>query len=48
MQYVAVASMKSVTGQNLGTDVNAWREMAKRDDPPVRSKTIASRLWNLF
>lgn len=48
MQYVAVASMKNVTGQNLGTDVNAWREMAKRDDPPVRTKTVASRLRDLF
>jgi HEAT repeat protein len=49
MQYVAVASLKSVTGQNLGTDVNAWREMAKRDDPPVRGKTsVAQRLRDLF
>ena len=47
MQYVAVASLKTVTGENLGTDVNAWREMAKRDDPPVH-KTVAARLRNLF
>lgn len=48
MQYVAVASLRNVTGQNLGSDVNAWREMAKRDDPPVRSKTVAQRLRGLF
>src|SRR5207244_3209345 len=33
MQYCAVASMRDVTGQDLGNDVNAWRELAKKDDP---------------
>jgi len=48
MQYVAVASLKGVTGKNLGTDVNAWRELAKQPDPPLREKSLASRLREMF
>jgi HEAT repeat protein len=48
MQYVAVASLKNVTGKNLGNDVNAWRELAKRPDPPLREKSLAARLREIF
>jgi hypothetical protein len=48
MQYCAVDSMRSVTGQDLGNDVKAWRELAKRDDPPLHSKGIAQRVRELF
>lgn len=40
MQFVAVASMKNVTGKDLGNDVNAWRRLAKEPDPPLRKKSI--------
>lgn len=48
MQYVAVASMKSVTGKDLGNDVNAWRQLAKQPDPPLRQKSMAARLRQMF
>ena len=48
MQFVAVASLKTVTGKNLGSDVNAWRELAKQPDPPVHQESIASKVRNIF
>jgi HEAT repeat protein len=48
LQYCAVASLKQVTGKNLGNDVNAWRQLAQQPDPPVHTKTLASRLWQVF
>ncbi len=48
MQFVAVASMRNVTGQSLGNDVSKWRELAKRDDPPLRTESVAEKLRNLF
>jgi HEAT repeat protein len=48
MQYVAVASMKNVTGKDLGNDVNAWRQLAKQPDPPLREKSMAARLRQMF
>jgi len=49
MQFVAVTSLKDVTGKNLGSDVNAWRELAKQPDPPLRDRTsLASRLREMF
>ena len=48
MQFVAVASLKTVTGKDLGSDVNAWRQFAKQPDPPVQEKSIASKVRNIF
>ena len=48
VQYCAVASLKEVTGKNLGNDVKAWQELAKQPDPPVRTKALASRPWQIF
>lgn len=48
LQYRAVASLRSVTGQNLGNDVNAWRQLAQQPDPPLRSKSMAQRLRDMF
>jgi HEAT repeat protein len=48
MQFVAVASMKNVTGKDLGNDVNAWRQLAKQPDPPVRERSWAGRLKQIF
>lgn len=48
MQFVAVASMKNVTGKDLGNDVNAWRQLAKQPNPPLREETLAGRLRQVF
>jgi HEAT repeats len=48
MQHCAVASLKKVTGKNLGNDVSAWRELAQRPDPPIHTQSLASRLWQIF
>lgn len=48
MQYCAVASLKKVTGKDLGNDVSAWRQLAQQPDPPVHATTVASRLKQIF
>jgi hypothetical protein len=48
LQYLAVNSLKKVTGKNLGNDVNAWRQLAKLPDPPLREKTLAERVRQVF
>jgi hypothetical protein len=48
MQYVAVASLKNVTGKDLGNDVNAWRQLAKQPDPPLREKSLAEKMRQVF
>ncbi|MCC7086204.1 MAG: HEAT repeat domain-containing protein [Pirellulales bacterium] len=48
MQYVAVASMKSVTGKDLGNNVDDWRQLAKQPDPPLREKSLAAKLRQWF
>ncbi len=48
MQYVAVASLKNVTGKDLGNDVNAWRQLAKQPDPPLREKSLAEKIRQVF
>ena len=34
MQYVAVQSLREVTGEDLGNDVSRWREYVQREAPP--------------
>jgi hypothetical protein len=48
MQFCAVASLKQVTGKDLGNDVGAWRQLAQQPDPPVHATSVASRLKQLF
>jgi HEAT repeat protein len=48
MQYVAMNSMKTVTGKDLGNDVNEYRRMAREPDPPLREKSMAERLRQMF
>ena len=48
MQYVAVAGLKNVTGKDLGNDVNAWRQLAKQPDPPLREMTLAEKLRQVY
>jgi HEAT repeat protein len=45
MQYAGVQSMKSVTGQDYGPDVQAWRAVAAGETPPpVETPSVAERL----
>jgi HEAT repeat protein len=45
LQYVGVQSMKSITGQDYGPDVQAWRTVAAGDTPPQpRTPSLAERL----
>jgi len=50
MQYMAVQSLKKVTGANLGNDVNAWRQFVKTGRPPTTKNptNVAERLRNLY
>jgi len=50
MQYRAVVSLRQVTGQDLGNDVNKWREYAKNNHlHPLQSDvSLAERFWRLF
>jgi hypothetical protein len=45
MQYIAVQSMKSVTGKDYGPNVEAWRQVAAGGTPPPeRVPSIAERV----
>jgi HEAT repeat protein len=45
LQYVGVQSMKSITGEDYGPDVQAWRAVAAGGTPPSpQTPSIAERL----
>ena len=45
LQYVGVQSMKSITGEDYGPDVEAWRQVAAGETPPpAKRPTVAERL----
>jgi HEAT repeat protein len=46
LQYVGVQSMKSITGEDYGPDVQAWRQMALGGNPPAYVPSLAERLRN--
>jgi HEAT repeat protein len=48
LQYCAVASLKQVTGKDLGNNVNEWRRLAQLPEPPMRPKTVAERMRQVF
>ena len=49
MQYRAVASLHEVTGEDLGNDVNQWRQYVKGETPtPGPPVSLAERLGRLF
>ena len=50
MQYRAVTSLRQVTGQDLGNDVNKWREYAKANNlhPAKPEPSLAERIWHPF
>jgi HEAT repeat protein len=44
LQYVGVQSMKSITGEDYGPDVQAWRQVAAGGTPPpARAPSLAER-----
>lgn len=48
MQFVGVQSMKSITGQDYGPDVEAWRQVAAGGaPPPVAAPSVAERMRRL-
>jgi HEAT repeat protein len=50
MQYRAVVSLRQVTGQDLGNDVNKWREYARNNQlhPAQPEVSLAERIWHPF
>ena len=48
VQYRAVASLKQVSGRDLGNDVNAWREWAADPDANKAEWSIAEGFRRLF
>lgn len=48
LQYVGVQSMKSITGQDYGPNVEAWRQVAAgAAPPPVEPPSVAERMRGL-
>jgi len=41
LQFVAVESLKSVSGQDFGGDVRAWRQYATGQDPAIRERPVS-------
>ncbi len=50
MQYCAVVSLREITGQDMGNDVNKWRDYCKtnRLKPQQPSPSLAERIWHPF
>ena len=49
MQYLAVRSLRQVTGEDFGNDVNQWRQYAKGEMPtPSAPVSVADRIRRLF
>jgi HEAT repeat protein len=49
MQYRAVMSLKEVTGQNLGNNVDRWRQYVKEGHvPPAEPTSIAEKIKKVF
>ena len=49
MQFVGVNSMKAISGQDFGGDVDAWRQFAKGEAPQIEqdASSLAERLQRL-
>jgi len=47
MQICAVESLREVTHENFGNDVNAWRQYVQRGQPP-KDESIAGKARDLF
>ena len=44
LQYAGVQSLKTITGRDLGPDVQAWKQVAAGENPPMATPTVAERL----
>lgn len=45
VQYMAMQSMKGVSGQDFGDDAKAWREYASSGAANKQTPSLAARLW---
>jgi HEAT repeat protein len=48
VQFVAIESLRNVSGRDYGTDLVAWRDFAAGGQPPEPTPTIAERLRSWF
>lgn len=48
MQYLAVTSLKNVTGKNLGDDVRVWQQYVKGETPQPAEVSVADRMRQMF
>jgi HEAT repeat protein len=49
MQYRAVLSLRQITGEDFGNDVNLWRQYVQGQTPqPAKSISLAERLRHMF
>jgi len=48
MQHRAVESLRSLSGEDFGNDVNAWRQYAQSGHADVAAPSIAQRMRKLF
>lgn len=46
MQYLAVQSLREISGKDFGNDVNLWKQYVKGESPP--DPTLAERMRRLF
>ncbi|HVT28789.1 MAG TPA: HEAT repeat domain-containing protein [Lacipirellulaceae bacterium] len=44
LQYAGVQSLKAITGQDYGPDVQVWRQVVEGKNPPLPTPTIAERI----
>lgn len=44
MQYAGVQSLKAITGQDYGPNVQAWKQVAAGENPPQHVPSVAERL----
>ena len=48
LQYRAMQSLKTASGQNYGTDLVAWRQFVRGENPTVKGTSLAERFRNWF
>jgi len=48
MQYCVFESLRKVTGKRVGDDVDAWKEIAARANPPIDQPKLANRQFQIF
>jgi len=48
LQYRAVQSLKNISDQNYGDDVNAWRQFVQGEAPTPKNRSLAQKWRDLF